>query len=75
MDITVYSARKVVAEVNHSNSSHWVDITVTELVRGCERDTEVTFFFEGPNAATVAERLATAINNAKADISAIAEMA
>ena len=68
MDITVHTARKVTAEANHNGSSHWVDITVTEVINGRERDTEITFFFDGATAAAVADRLATAINDAKAEV-------
>jgi hypothetical protein len=66
MELVAYHVRKVTAEVNHANSSHWVDLTVTEDLGygGHTKESQITLFFTGKGAAVLAERYADAINRA-----------
>lgn len=67
MDITVHQARKLTAKAEHNGTSHWVDLTIAEFINGRERETEITLFFDGDIGAASADRLAAAINDAKAE--------
>lgn len=69
MDINVYDARKIVAKANSHGTSNWVDLKITELDCGIERENEITLFFAGPDAKAIADRLAAAINGANAVVS------
>lgn len=75
MDINVYDARKITAKADSGGTSNWVDLQITEQVNGRRRESEITLFFNGPDAADIAKRLADAINGAKAEMTDKAEAA
>jgi hypothetical protein len=64
MDINAHFVRKIVAEPAHQGTSHWLDLKIFERsTTGREMETEISLFLHGPDAETLVERYAAAINS------------
>jgi hypothetical protein len=63
-EITAYRTHRMRAEVNHSGTSHWVEVTIEEprRYRGGPSESTLTVFFDGDDAGRKADAYAAAIN-------------